>query len=206
MLESNALWKFPYFYWHKPQHFNLAREELHSNPCYKELVSWDSRVLLMALPFICWMTPGKPFNHHCISLMLFKKKITVCVLESKKTLNIRWSHIIWVGLRNMHGKLMFLKLGCWVFFWKNTPNNKTKPPKNPNNKQNPKHFGFDLLIKVTSNYLTLTVTILCLRKEEKLLVWPAWPSVTDAELPYITSHLLQGISPQSLTMHTFYLY
>lgn len=66
---------------------------------------------------MCWMTPGKPFNCHCISLMLFKKKILVCVLESKKTLNIRWSHIIWFGLRNMHDKLMFLKLGCWVLFF-----------------------------------------------------------------------------------------
>lgn len=143
MLGSNALWKFPYFYWHKPQHFNLAREELDSNPCYKEFVSWDSRVLLMALPFICWMTPGKPFNHHCISLMLLKKKITVCVLESKKTLNIRWSHIIWVGLRNMHGELMFLKLGCWVFFWKKTnPKTQNQTPQKPKQQTKPKTLWF----------------------------------------------------------------
>jgi len=59
---------------------------------------------------------------------------------------------------------------------------------------------------VTLNYLILTVTILSLRMEEKLLVWPAWPSLTDAKLPNITSHLLQGITAQRLIMHTFYLY
>lgn len=69
--------------------------------------------LLMALPFMHWMTPGKPFNRHCLSLMLLKKKITARVLESKKTLNIRWPHIMWVRLGNMRDKLMFLKLGCW---------------------------------------------------------------------------------------------
>lgn len=79
----------------------------------------------MALLFMCWMTPGKPFLCHCSSLMLFEKKITHSVLDSKKTLNTRWSRSILTGFGNIH-KLMFLKLGCWVFLGGRKPKSNQK--------------------------------------------------------------------------------